>query len=190
MDESRIHPSGGMAEEGAGDAWKRDIPVLDRFLDELVSRSWRELVGAAGPDRKAPESSGVLPVGHPGLTPFLSQPGVFLVVGPPPTLSLLSVGQSGETMDEAVRTQLSLAPDRAPAAGEAGSPGAPPAFLALLPLRGRAALAPLLAELLRRRLQAHPVPSCAVASGRPSATDASAPLLPLPGRPQDSRRER
>ena len=156
MKESWDHPLDWAGKGGAGDAWKKDIPILDRFLEEVVRRSWRELLGEAGQGRTAPEFSGILPLGHPGLPRFLSHPGVFLVVGPPPNLPLLHVGHSAEPMDLAVRAWMR--PDSIDASpGSWGVHSDPPqVLLACVALAEHGALAHLLGELLTRRLQARP----------------------------------
>lgn len=82
------------------------VRSLNRFLGKLLEESWREICANLGGDRTALEYSGILPLRHPGLLPFMDQPGVFILLGPAPSLSVLNIGYSQAPLGGALSSKV------------------------------------------------------------------------------------
>lgn len=87
------------------------VRSLNRFLRKLLEESWREICANLGGDRAALKYSGILPFGHPGLLPFMDQPGVFILLGPAPSMSILNIGYSQAPQGSALSSKVAYFKD-------------------------------------------------------------------------------
>lgn len=128
------------------------LESMGRFLSELIVEAWGEFAAKRGIRNPAPRFSGIIPLTDPSLLPFLDLPGVFLVLGPLPEISLLHLGASQNSIGEAL--WIRIAPDLGQGYSwrwEEGS-SAPPAYVACVALEGGLDFIPPLHTLLARRM--------------------------------------
>ena len=99
--------NGGESQEETQKEDLSKLRSLDRFLGKLLDESWREISENLGGNRGRLEFSGILPLGDAGLLPFMDQPGVFLLLGPAPSLTVLTLGSSQAPMSGAISAKVS-----------------------------------------------------------------------------------
>ena len=128
---------------------------LDRFLEKLLHESWREISDNLGGNRGTLEFSGILPLGDPGLLPFMDQPGVFFLLGPLPSLTVLTLGLSQAPMSGAISAKISHLAGRSAYGGNERGYGAAPAYAAFVAMEDEWNLIRPYWALLNRRIGAN-----------------------------------
>jgi hypothetical protein len=142
-------PSGQEPDRGSK---ARSVDTLNRFLGGLVQESWDDLDRALRITQSSPDFSGIVPLGDPGLKPFLNKPGIFFIMGPQPELRLLHVGASRGPIGFVLRSRIEKTPEgRFTWRWEAPSDH-PPTFAAVATMEDYWAFAPPLRNLLVKRL--------------------------------------
>jgi len=82
----------------------------ERLLGNCLKNSWRELAFALAGNEEQPEFSGIISLADPKLLPFLEKPGVFLIIGPEPSLPILHVGASQGPISGSLWARLEQTP--------------------------------------------------------------------------------
>jgi len=140
------------AEAPRGDPKGGDISVLmslDRFLKKRLEDCWQELSNNLGGNRGRLEFSGILPLGHPGLLPYMDQPGVFLLLGPTPSLPILTIGYSQAPLSGAISAKTSYLIERQ---GAAAANASTPMYTACISMEEEWSLVRPYWALLNRRI--------------------------------------
>lgn len=128
---------------------------LDRFLEKLLHESWREISDNLGGNRGTLEFSGILPLGDPGLLPFMDQPGVFFLLGPVPSLTVLTLGLSQAPMSGAISAKISHLAGRSSYGGNERGYGGAPTYAAFVAMEDEWNLIRPYWALLNRRIGAN-----------------------------------
>jgi hypothetical protein len=142
------HPGG----KGGGEAGSA-LRSLDRFLGKLLYDSWKEMSQNLGGNRADITFSGILPLNDPGLAAFLDKPGVFILLGPTPSLEILAVGRSQAPIAAAVGGKVSHIAARAPYGTAAEGNSTTARFLACVAMEEEYHLIRPFWALLNRRLR-------------------------------------
>ena len=87
------------------------LRILDRLLGQLIQSTWQDFNSNIGIGAEPLNFSGVHTLGAPRLVPYLDRPGVFLVFGPLPEVSVLHLGASKTAMRSKLNSALIPGPD-------------------------------------------------------------------------------
>ena len=132
------------------------IEAVNRFLEAMVRDTWDDLDRALKITENLPDFSGILPLGDPALRPFLNKPGVFFILGPHPSLTLLHIGASRGPIGFVLRSRIEEYPDGGFGWRWEGRSEPPPTFAAIATMEEYWAFAPPLRNILAKKLGGKP----------------------------------
>ena len=156
MDPQPLDPSQYPDLKGPGGSGADTVEALNRFLGALVKDTWGDLDRALKITEKLPDFSGILPLGDPALRPYLNKPGVFFILGPHPSLSLLHIGASRGPVGFVLRSRLEERPGGRFGWRWESRSDPPPTFVAVATMEDYWAFAPPLRNILARKLGGEP----------------------------------
>ena len=128
------------------------VETLNQFLGALVRDTWDDLDRAFKITENLPDFSGVLPLGDPTLLPYLNKPGVFFILGPQPSLSLLHIGASRGPIGFVIRSRIAEHAEGGFEWRWETRSDLPPTYAAIATMEDYWAFAPPLRTLLARKL--------------------------------------
>ena len=128
------------------------VESLNQFLGALVRDGWDDLDRALKITEHLPDFSGILPLGDPGLRPYLDKPGIFFILGPQPSLPLLHIGASRGPIGFVLRSRIEERPDGGYGWRWESRSDHPPTFVAIATMEDYWAFAPPLRDLLAKKL--------------------------------------
>lgn len=79
---------------------------MDRFIGQLIQSTWQDFISTLGIRRDPLDYSGIHRLGADRVEPFLDQPGLFLIFGPLPEVSILHLGASQATIRGPLNSKL------------------------------------------------------------------------------------
>lgn len=82
------------------------LGAYSEALRGMIREGWDVINAQAGRKSGPPDYSGILPLSSPLLEPFFGQPGVFLIFGPAPDFSILSIGAAQGPMERTIWSRL------------------------------------------------------------------------------------